>query len=100
VQAYHRTGSHLPGDDFPVRLDPLPPTSAADLLTALCEGRQVVIVRPRSDVPPACAGRLVLTGDDFARGGAAELYRTHEGWRVAWAADVRGRRPWTSGSGE
>jgi competence protein ComEC len=74
-------------------------TPSADQLSALCEGRQVVIVRPRSEVPAACAGALVLTGEDFARGGAAEIYRTLAGWRVAWAADVRGRRPWTSGSG-
>jgi competence protein ComEC len=40
----------------------------------------------------------VLTGADFRRGGAAELYRDGPGrWRVVWAQDLRGRRPWTWG---
>jgi competence protein ComEC len=48
--------------------------------------------------PQACAAPVVLTGRDFARGGAVELYRDGPGkWRAAWAQDLRGRRPWTWG---
>jgi len=39
----------------------------------------------------------VLTGADFRRGGSAELYRVGTGWRIVWAQDLRGRRPWTAG---
>ena len=48
--------------------------------------------------PESCAAPLVLTGTDFDRGGSAELYRLGPGkWRVVWAQDLRGRRPWTWG---
>ncbi len=40
---------------------------------------------------------VLLTGADFAVGGSAELYRSGSSWRVAWAQDLRGRRPWTWG---
>jgi competence protein ComEC len=66
-------------------------------LAELCGAAEVVILR--NDFPPeSCPAALVLTGRDFAQGGAAELYR--EGprrWRVVWAQDLRGRRPWTWG---
>ena len=63
----------------------------------MCGSAEVVILR--NDFPPKrCAAPLVLTGADFARGGSAELYRQGPGhWRVAWAQDQRGRRPWTWG---
>jgi competence protein ComEC len=65
-------------------------------LHALCSGAEVVILR--NAVPrETCPARVLLTGDDFARGGAAELYRTADGWRIVWAQDLRGRRPWTWG---
>ncbi|WP_296599496.1 ComEC/Rec2 family competence protein [Phenylobacterium sp.] len=65
-------------------------------LDALCANAEVVVLR--NDVrPQACAAPLVLTGADFARGGSAELYRQGAGWRIVWAQDVRGRRPWTWG---
>ncbi|HEX3700721.1 MAG TPA: ComEC/Rec2 family competence protein [Phenylobacterium sp.] len=65
-------------------------------LAALC-GAELVILR---DEFPAqtCPGRTVLTGADFASGGAAELFRQPDGgWKVQWAQDLRGRRPWTWG---
>ena len=76
---------------------------AAERLSALCAMSEVVILRGDGDVR-ACRGALLLTADDFARGGAVELYRTASGWRAVWAQDLRGRRPWTapgpaSGSG-
>jgi competence protein ComEC len=63
----------------------------------MCGSSEVVILR--NDFPPeSCAAPLVLTGADFARGGSAELSRQPSGqWRVVWAQDLRGRRPWTWG---
>jgi competence protein ComEC len=34
------------------------------------------------------------------RGGAAEVYREGSGWRVVWAQDRRGRRPWSAAEGD
>jgi len=66
-------------------------------LAALCASAEVVILR-NDFAPQACAAPVVLTGRDFARGGAVELYRDGPGkWRAAWAQDLRGRRPWTWG---
>jgi competence protein ComEC len=57
-----------------------------------------VVVLRNAGRPANCAAKLVLTGEDFARGGAAELYRQPDGtWRTVWAQDLRGRRPWTWG---
>jgi len=66
-------------------------------LEEMCAGSEVVILR--NDFPEgACAAPLVLTRADFARGGSAELYRQAPGrWRIVWAQDLRGRRPWTWG---
>ena len=66
-------------------------------LAELCAGAEVVLLR--NDFPAeACPAPLVLTGVDFARGGSAELYRLGpRRWRVVWAQDARGRRPWTWG---
>ena len=63
----------------------------------MCGSAEVVILR--NDFPAeSCPAPLVLTGADFARGGSAELYRQAPGrWRVVWAQDQRGRRPWTWG---
>jgi competence protein ComEC len=72
---------------------PLPPGR----LEAMCARSEVVVLRNDFD-PSTCGARLVLTGADFRRGGAAELYRQIDGsWRVVWAQDLRGRRPWTWG---
>jgi competence protein ComEC len=65
-------------------------------LTQLCAGAEVVVLRAATPpASPACADALVLTARDFTRGGSAELYREGRGWRVVWAEDIRGRRPWT-----
>jgi competence protein ComEC len=72
---------------------PLPPGR----LGALCRSAEVVVLR-NGFSPESCDAPLVLTGVDFRRGGAAELYRQPDGrWRVTWAQDSRGRRPWTWG---
>ncbi|HEY8570854.1 ComEC/Rec2 family competence protein [Phenylobacterium sp.] len=65
-------------------------------LEAICTGAEVVVLR-NAVQRGACPAPLLLTGADFARGGSAELYRERGGWRVVWAQDLRGRRPWTWG---
>ncbi|MGA0545658.1 ComEC/Rec2 family competence protein [Brevundimonas sp. VNH65] len=71
-----------------------------DLLEGMCRVAPVVASRaPLPDLPETCLARLVLDGVDFERGGAVELWRDGEGaaasWSAVWAADVRGRRPWS-----
>lgn len=61
----------------------------------LCASAPVIVVRANIAVPPNCAGRLVIDGAALARGGSAELWRTPQGWRIAWAQSVRGDRPWS-----
>lgn len=69
------------------------PPKAHEFEELCAPGRLVVL---RSAAPrPGCEEAFLLTADDFAVGGAAELWRTEGGWRIRWANDVRGRRPWT-----
>ncbi len=59
----------------------------------LCAPGRLVVLR--SSAPwRGCEGAFLLTAEDFAVGGSAELWRTRDGWRVRWANDLRGRRPW------
>ena len=64
-------------------------------IDALCTGARIVVLRANVDSPPACAKALVLGPRDFAKGGAAEIFRDPKGWRVDWAQPIRGQRPWT-----
>jgi competence protein ComEC len=64
-------------------------------LAALCQAQVVVLRSDAPAPPPECSGRLVLDRTAFVRGGSAELYREGGGWRVVWAQDLRGRRPWS-----
>jgi len=66
-------------------------------METLCAHAQVLIIRAEAG-PQACPHAIVLSRRDFERGGAAELYREGATWRVAWAQDLRGRRPWTWGA--
>ncbi|WP_374470571.1 ComEC/Rec2 family competence protein [Phenylobacterium sp.] len=92
--------SCLPGAHGPVRLAnawnlkrPLKPGR----IEAMCASAEVLVIR-NDERPAACRASLVLSGEDFRKGGAAELYRQADGsWRVVWAQDLRGRRPWTWG---
>ena len=68
-----------------------------ETLGTLCAQAEVVIVRPQVE-PWACPGVVVLSGQDFARGGALELTRTPDGWLALWTQDQRGRRPWSWGA--
>jgi len=70
-------------------------------IDALCRSAPVVSVRASmSLLPPSCAGRLVLDGTDYARGGAVELWREDPAsagrWRAVLTAQVRGDRPWST----
>ena len=93
--------SCAPGPGAPVRLAaawnvrrPL----KSGRLEVLCGASEVVVLR-NDFRPESCAAPLVLTGADFALSGSVELYRQGPGhWRIVWAQDLRGRRPWTWGS--
>lgn len=67
----------------------------------LCAGADIVLLKSRADPPPGlCQGALILGPEQFAKGGSAEVWRAPGGgWRLVWAEEVRGRRPWTNGSG-
>ena len=60
-------------------------------LPLFCDWAEVVVVRGQA---PPCPKALTLTEADFQRGGSAELYRTAQGWKIVWAQDLRGQRPW------
>jgi len=71
-----------------------------DTVAAMCAGAEIVVLRGWSPVtPPACRDRIVLDADDFAAGGAAELYRRDGDWWIVWAQPLRGVRPWTGVTG-
>ncbi|AAK23879.1 ComEC/Rec2 family competence protein [Caulobacter vibrioides] len=88
-----------PGLGAPVRLSLAwsRRTPDAETLSGLCVLSDVVVVRGPAPArtPPLCADTVLLTGDDFARYGAAELYRRSDGWRIVWAQPLRGVRPWS-----
>ncbi len=70
------------------------PTQA---LSDLCSGAEIVVLRGDfvAPMPAGCDDRFVLTAEDFAAGGAAELYRRGDAWWIVWAQPLRGRRPWS-----
>jgi competence protein ComEC len=67
----------------------------AQTLDELCSAGEVVVLRRGEGTSPACAGKFVLGERALAAGGAAELYRTADGWKVVWAQTLRGTRPWS-----
>ncbi len=72
-------------------------TPDAETLSGMCVTSEVVVIRGSAPerIPPLCADAVLLTAEDFARGGAAELYRRPDGWRIVWAQPLRGERPWS-----
>ncbi|MGH7015809.1 MAG: ComEC/Rec2 family competence protein, partial [Caulobacteraceae bacterium] len=69
-------------------------------LSEICEGADIFILRAPEPTPGECDGALVLRPADFNRLGAAEIYRSKNGWLFLWSQPLRGDRPWTlSGSG-
>ena len=71
---------------------------SADDMQQLCDGAEIVIFRG-DQVPAACPDALTLTGADFRRGGSVEIFRAADRWRLLWANDERGARPWTRPTG-
>lgn len=68
-------------------------------LRSLCHRADMLV--SRAELPPGvCPGVIVLGPGDFARGGAAEVFASPRGWRLAWAQGARGRRPWTVGDAQ
>jgi competence protein ComEC len=67
-------------------------------LAELCARSDILVLRAKVAVPSACRDTQVLWPDDFAKGGAAELFATAKGWRVTWSEPLRGKRPWTASS--
>ena len=63
----------------------------------LCVSAEVLVLRSPLGEGQSCPSATVLTAQDFARGGAVEMWRAGAGWRYRWAQDERGRRPWTAG---
>ncbi|WP_454716298.1 ComEC/Rec2 family competence protein [Caulobacter segnis] len=72
-------------------------TPDAETLSGMCVASEVVVIRGPAPqrIPPLCADAVLLAAEDFARGGAAELYRRPDGWRIVWAQPLRGDRPWS-----
>jgi competence protein ComEC len=63
-------------------------------LARLCAHAEILVTR--TPVAAAdCRAPVVLGPDAFARGGAADIYRSSDGWRIAWAQPLRGQRPWS-----
>jgi competence protein ComEC len=69
-------------------------------LQALCERAAIVVIRAEVELPRSCRGALVLRPADFAAGGAAELFPSARGWRIAWSQPLRGARPWTAAAAD
>ena len=69
----------------------------AERYAELCAGADIVILRSAFAPAGPCGRALVLTRADFERGGAAEVFATDGGWRLAWSQPLRGHRPWTGG---
>jgi len=72
----------------------------AERAGGLCAQTDIVIFRADVSPPSACRGAIVLTRADFARGGAAEVFASPLGWRIAWSQPLRGERPWTTSGGD
>jgi competence protein ComEC len=91
--------SCTPDADAPLRLalwaGRRPPRDA--VFARLCASAEVLVLRSAPAPGQACPSATVFVGQDFDRGGSAELWRDGAGWRLRWAATERGRRPWTAG---
>lgn len=74
---------------------PIPP----DRLAALCARSDLLVTRSAPPAAGTCRTPIVLGPAAFAAGGAADVYRTPGGWRLAWAQPLRGRRPWSERTG-
>ena len=71
-----------------------------DTFADLCKGADIVVTRAYVTPPAACKSAIVLGPDDFAKGGAAEVFRgggrgAGAAWKLVWSQPLRGQRPWT-----
>jgi competence protein ComEC len=71
-----------------------------DAVADLCKGADIVVTRAYVTPPAACSSAIVLGPDDFAKGGAAEVFpgggsRGGAGWKLVWSQPLRGERPWS-----
>jgi competence protein ComEC len=67
------------------------------VLDDVCRSANILVfTRAVFPVPAACHPTVVLGPADFAKGGAAEIFRDKAGWRIVWSEPIRGRRPWTA----
>ncbi|MFI4976998.1 MAG: ComEC/Rec2 family competence protein, partial [Caulobacterales bacterium] len=71
---------------------------SSERLSELCAVSDILVLRAQVATPSACRDVWVLRPDDFAQGGAAEIYGTRRAWKVLWSAPIRGDRPWTRGA--
>lgn len=66
------------------------------VLESLCRGADILVfTRAEFPKPAICGGATTLAPSDFAKGGAAEIFRNGAGWRIEWAQPQRGDRPWS-----
>ena len=68
-----------------------------DDFSRLCANAEILVLRSAMPDGQTCPSATIFTGDDFTRGGAAEMWRQGPAWRVRWTENERGRRPWTAG---
>lgn len=72
----------------------------ADEWPRLCAGADIVVLRSVGAPPDGlCGTARVLDASAFARGGSAEVWPDGARWRIVWAAQLRGERPWTRRGG-
>jgi competence protein ComEC len=64
-------------------------------LAELCGASEILVLRADAVLPAECREAIVLRPGDFAAGGAAEIFATKSGWKLAWSQPLRGQRPWT-----
>ena len=72
---------------------------SADALTELCKGADILVLKADVTPPDTCSTAIVLGPDDFAKGGAAEVFHSGAGWRLVWSQPSRGERPWSTSGG-
>lgn len=70
-------------------------------LLQLCQSSDLVIMRnPVGDWPAACHGANHISSGDFDRLGALELTRKDKTWLIRASQPLRGKRYWSTPSGE
>ena len=69
---------------------------SADRWAAMCAAADIVILRSDTAPPGPCRAPVILKRGDFARLGAAEVFRRDGHWDLSWSQPIRGRRPWSA----